>query len=75
MERKFSTTYIDRCGECQGRGFIIIQGNHLGHGRYADDKIQTCATCKGSGLVEITKETTVTINNYSPFNTNKNDQH
>ena len=49
------------CDNCKGEGHIIIPGEHLGHGRYDDDKQETCRVCEGSGLVTVTRNTVVTV--------------
>jgi DnaJ-class molecular chaperone len=64
-------TYISKevsvCKECAGEGSVVIAGEHLGHGRYSESKLETCGVCKGSGLVTVEKITTVTITPKKPM--------
>ncbi len=59
--RGYTTSIIAVCRDCKGEGEIIIPGAHIGHGRYTEDKTETCETCKGSGLVTVTKTIVITI--------------
>lgn len=49
------------CRDCEGTGVIIIPGENLGHGNYAEETRKTCATCEGSGMVMVTRTVHVTI--------------
>lgn len=62
MKRKgYITNTTAVCLDCNGEGTIIINGAHIGHGRYEPDTKETCETCEGSGLVTVTKNTVITI--------------
>lgn len=62
MKKKtYSTNVTAVCANCNGEGKISIPGLHLGHGRYEDDTIEQCSVCEGSGLVNVSKNTVVTI--------------
>jgi DnaJ-class molecular chaperone len=63
----YSTTKPAVCTDCNGEGHIVIKGEHLGHGRYANDTTETCETCEGSGMVSVEKKTTVTITAKHPL--------
>lgn len=57
----YQSTVTAVCTDCNGEGVIIVRGEHLGHGRYADDTHEQCETCEGTGLVSVNKSTTVVI--------------
>lgn len=60
-KKSYSTTATAVCTDCIGEGHMVIKGEHLGHGKYANDKTETCDTCEGSGMVSVEKSTVVTI--------------
>ena len=63
----YSTTTLAVCTDCNGEGNIVIKGEHLGHGRYAEDTTESCETCEGSGMVLVEKKTVVTITAKHPL--------
>jgi len=61
IKKTYTTESTAVCTNCNGEGHIVIPGQHLGHGRYDEDKEETCSICQGSGLVNVNKKTVVTI--------------
>lgn len=66
MKKTYQSKEVAVCRDCAGEGSIVIPGEHLGHGRYSDEVVETCETCKGSGLVAVEKITTVIICPHKP---------
>lgn len=62
MRQFGSTTHTPAlCRDCEGTGFLVIPGDHIGHGRYNDNTREICNTCEGSGMVTVTRTVHVTI--------------
>lgn len=57
--KKYYYRRNDICRNCHGQRKVTVN-EHIGHGRY-DDQTITCPVCQGVGMVEISKEITVTI--------------
>jgi len=59
--QKYKKTYVAICRNCNGNRVTKTKGFDYGHGHEQEPKVENCNVCDGEGLVEITKETTVTI--------------
>ena len=67
MYMKTSRTKIKICDDCQGKGHKWFQkfpprhGSDQGEGSYVK-----CETCKGSGMIKVMKNISITITPYNP---------
>lgn len=57
--KKYHYRRNDICRNCHGQKKVTTS-EYLGHGRYAEST-EICPVCQGVGMVEISKEITVTI--------------
>ncbi|SDC53557.1 hypothetical protein [Williamwhitmania taraxaci] len=62
--KNFSSTTTQLCGECNGEGKVWKAGTKThgeDHSRYVE-----CTLCSGTGMLVVTKDTTVTITPHKP---------
>lgn len=68
MEKRYSSSEVQVCGDCHGDGHIGVYSTTPHTGERELSSAWICKLCHGAGMVTVKKETTVTI---TPHNTIK----
>jgi DnaJ-class molecular chaperone len=66
MERTYSITKNEICGQCRGEGVIIHEGYDFGHGHSQEPRTEKCSFCNGTGMVTKKKEINISITPKQP---------
>lgn len=69
MEVKhYNIKEVQLCGICKGEGSRTITVSPPRHGSdTGTTRREPCPTCEGSGMVDITREVTITIKSHRPI--------
>lgn len=60
MEKKYFSQEVQVCGNCKGEGRCYFPANNP-HNGDEEGHENVCYMCQGSGLVQVNKQTIVTI--------------
>jgi len=67
MARIYKQTAVQICGECRGEGCVYREVEPARHGSDTGvGNMELCPLCRGSGMVKVTRDITITIEAHHP---------